>query len=56
MQVPESFKERIAQESPVAANEKLRLKKCVILIQSFVYNEMIRLFPMKVPVKNFSGL
>ena len=32
------------------------LQKCVILIQSYVFNEMIRLFPVKVPVKNYNDV
>ena len=33
-----------------------RLQKCVISIQSYVYNEMIKLLPMKVPVKKYSDV
>jgi hypothetical protein len=55
MQLPESFK--IARERPCCSQrENPDLKKCLISVQSYVYNEMITLFPMKVPVKKYSDV
>jgi len=43
-------------ETRLQLTENSNLQKCIISIQPSVYSEMIRLFPMKVPVKKFSGL
>ena len=57
MQLPEPFKGTDSSgESLLQPTGKPRLQKCVISTQSYVYNEMFRLFPMKVPVKNYSDV
>ena len=57
MQLPKSFKGTASSEDTfLQPTGNSRLKKCVISIQSYVYNEMIRLFPMKLPVKNYSDV
>jgi hypothetical protein len=54
---PNLSKELIAQERPCCSQrETPDFKKYVILIQSYVYNEMIMVFPIKVPVKKYSNL
>ena len=57
MQLPENFKGTDSSGGNLLQpTGNLRLKKCVISIQSYVYNEMITLFPMKVPVKEKSDV
>jgi len=57
MQLPESFKGTDSSgETLLQPTGNSRLQKYVILIQSYVYNEMITLFPIKVPVKKYSNL
>jgi hypothetical protein len=54
---PNLSKELITQERPCCSQRKTPdLKKYVISIQSYVYNEMITFFPIKVSVKKYSNL
>ena len=56
-QLPKSYKGTDSSgETLLQPTGNPRLKKCIISTQSYVYNEMIRLFPMKVPVKNYSDV
>ena len=57
MQLPEPFEGTDSSvETLVQPTGNSRLQKCVISIRSYVYNEMIKLFPMKVPGKKYSGV
>jgi len=57
MQLPETFNGTdCSGETLFQPTGNSRLKKCVISIQSYVYNEMIKLFPMKVPVRKYSDV
>jgi len=57
MQLPESFKGTGSSgDTLLQQRETPDLKKCIISIQSYVDNEIIRLFPMKVPLKNYSDV
>jgi hypothetical protein len=55
MKLPKTFKGTDSSgETLLQPTGNSRLQKCVISIQSYVYNEMIKLLPMKVPVKKYS--
>ena len=57
MQLPEYFKRHDSSgETLVQPMGNSRLQKCFIPIQSFVYIDMIRLFPVKVRVKKSSDV
>ena len=57
MQLPESFRRTDSSgETLVQPMGNSRLQKCFIPIQSFVYIDMIRLFPVKVRVKKSSDV
>ena len=57
MQLHETFKGTDGSgETLLQPTGNPRLQKCVISIQSYVYNEMIKLLPMKVPVKKYSDV
>ena len=57
MQLPESFKGTDSSgEILVDANGKLQTSKMRHINTVLCYNEMIRLFPLKVPVKNYSDV
>ena len=57
MQLPEYFKRHDSSgETLVQPMGNSRLQKCFISIQSFVYIDMIRLFPVKVRVKKSSDV
>ena len=53
---PNLAKELIAQERPCCSQRETPALKSVISIESYVYKEMIRLFPMKVPVQNYNDV
>ena len=57
MHLLESFKGTdSSRETLLQPTRNPGLKKCVISTESYVYNEMNRLFRMKVPVKNYSNV
>jgi len=57
MQLRETFKGTDSSgETVLQPTGNCRLKKCVISILSYVYNAMITLFPVKVPVKKYSDV
>jgi len=53
---PNLSKELIAQERPCCSQRETPPFKYVSYQYNLVYNEMIRLFPMKVPVKNYNDV
>jgi len=57
MQLPETFKGTDSSgETLLQPTGNSSLQKCIISIQSYVYNEMIKLLLMKVPVKKYSDV
>jgi hypothetical protein len=57
MQLPENFKKTDSSgETLLQPTGNSRLQKRVISIQSYVYNEMIKHFSMKMPVKKYSDV
>jgi len=57
MQLPKTFKGTLSSgETLLQPTGNSILQKGVISVQSYVYNEMIKLFPMNVPVKKYSDV